>query len=202
MRSSPQRGPQRASVMRYLPAVRAVAGTRRASSASRAAWASSGGGRRPAHLAGGRGPPGPCRGAGPAAGRSSPRSSPPDAAIPARCPGARATLPATARGAARLCPGARPTEPHRFGGRPEHHHQVPVGELVQHGRAWLRDGDGGSHGATATSTPKAGWIPVAAAAVAVVNRTVPATVSRSVSASVVIPRSTARWTRAPGSAAP
>ena len=58
------------------------------------------------------------------------------------------------------------------------------------------DGDGGRCVATATSTPKTGRIPAAAAVVA--KRAVPATVSRSVSASVVMPRSAARWTRTPG----
>jgi hypothetical protein len=58
----------------------------------------------------------------------------------------------------------------------------------------------GCSGATATSTPKTGRIPAATAAFA--NPTVPATVSRSVNASVVFPRSATRWTRAPGSAAP
>ncbi|KUN33797.1 hypothetical protein AQJ27_49835 [Streptomyces olivochromogenes] len=61
-------------------------------------------------------------------------------------------------------------------------------------------GAGSAAGATARSTPKTGRMPAAAAAFA--KWTVPATVSRSVSASVVIPRSTARCTSVWGSEAP
>ena len=57
-------------------------------------------------------------------------------------------------------------------------------------------GETGWCGATAWSTPKTGRTPAAAAAFA--NRTTPVTLPRSVSASVPIPRSAARATRALG----
>lgn len=61
-------------------------------------------------------------------------------------------------------------------------------------------GEGAATGATARSTPKIGRTPCSAQAFA--KRTAPATVSRSVSASAVIPRWAARSTSAPGCEAP